>query len=58
VRRGLLLDDAALATELAAMTDWHTDRLAAAALHRGGMSATVFRNRLSRIVAAFIARGT
>jgi N-formylglutamate amidohydrolase len=39
-----------LAAELAAMTDWHTDRLAADAVARAGVAATVFRNPLSRLV--------
>ena len=50
VRAGLSLDDAALDAELAAMTDWHTDALAAAALDHAGVPAVVFRNRLSRLV--------
>ncbi len=50
VRADLLLDDAGLAAELAAMTDWHTDRLAAEALTRAGVAASVFRNPWSRLV--------
>ena len=50
VRAGLLLDDDELGAELAAMTDWHTDRLAADAVARSGVAATVFRNPWSRLV--------
>jgi N-formylglutamate deformylase len=50
VRSQLLLDDAGIDAELAAMTDWHTDLLAAEALDRSGVPATVFRNRLTRLV--------
>jgi N-formylglutamate amidohydrolase len=50
VRRRLLLDDAALEAEVAALTDWHTDRLARDALDRAEVPGTVFRNRLSRLV--------
>jgi len=50
VRAGIVLDDEALADELAAMTDWHTDDLAVAALDRADVGAVVFRNQLSRLV--------
>lgn len=50
VRRGLLLADDELATEIAKMTDWHTDGMAQDALASSDVSATVFTNRLSRLV--------
>lgn len=50
VRADLLLDDDQLTAELAAMTDWHTDRLAADALARAAVAASVFCNPLSRLV--------
>ncbi len=50
VRAGLLLDDVELAAELATMTDWYTDRLAAQALERAGSAAVVVRNPYSRLV--------
>ena len=50
VRADLLLDDEQLTAELAAMTDWHTDRLAADGLARAGVAASVFRNPFSRLV--------
>ena len=50
VRSQLRLDDAELTAELAAMTDWHTDRLATEAVERAGVDATVFRNLRSRLV--------
>lgn len=50
VRAGIRLDDASLAAELAAMTDWHTDLIALDACRRSGVSSVVFRNRLSRLV--------
>ena len=50
VRAQLLLDDAGLTAELAAMTDWHTDRLATEAVERAGADAIVFRNTWSRLV--------
>ena len=46
-RGDFALDDAALATELLAMTDRYTDELAAVATALGG---TVFVNRVSRLV--------
>jgi N-formylglutamate deformylase len=46
-RSAILLDDHALAAELIAMTDAHTDRLFAWAVEDG---ATAFVNRLSRLV--------
>lgn len=49
VRRGLLLDDGALATELLRMTDHRTDALARHLV--GDVGATAFVNRLSRLVA-------
>ncbi|MFY1669723.1 N-formylglutamate amidohydrolase [Plantactinospora sp. WMMB334] len=50
VRRGLLLDDAALAAELARMTDAHTDRIAAGAAALAGRRPWTFVNLLSRLV--------
>ncbi len=50
VRADLRLDDEQLDAELAAMTDWHTDRLAADALDRVDVPASVFRNPFSRLV--------
>ena len=49
-RAGIELDDAALAAELAVMTDWHTDRLALDACARSATPVIVFINRLSRLV--------
>lgn len=49
-RTGLLLDDAGLARELDAMTDAHTDLLAQEANRLAQRSATLFINRLSRLV--------
>ena len=65
VRRSLLLDDEELKAEISRMTDWHTDLLALDALAAlaalaaldgldaagaAGTTATVFANRLSRLV--------
>lgn len=53
VRADLLLDDQGLTAELDAMTDWHTDRLAAAAAALAaadGCAAVVATNPLSRLV--------
>lgn len=53
VRAGVVLDDDALAAELAAMTDRHTDVLAlraAEAAHAAGVDSIVVVNRLSRLV--------
>jgi N-formylglutamate deformylase len=50
VRSGLLLDDAALAVELAMMTDAHTDLIAAHAALRARCRPWTFVNRLSRLV--------
>jgi N-formylglutamate deformylase len=50
VRAGIVLDDIALADELANMTDRHTDRLALRALEQAGVAAVVVVNRLSRLV--------
>jgi N-formylglutamate deformylase len=50
VRRHLLLDDAALAAEVAALTDHHTDVLAAAAAERAAVRPWALVNRLSRFV--------
>jgi len=49
-RAGLLLDDIGLAAEIDRMTDWHTDRLATAAVAASGVGAVVFANRFSRLV--------
>jgi N-formylglutamate amidohydrolase len=49
-RRRIVLDDRDLLGELAAMTDRHTDRIAAEAVRRGGVDAVLFVNRLSRLV--------
>ena len=46
-RRGILLDDDALAAELLRLTDLHTDRLFAWIRDLGG---TLFVNRVSRLV--------
>lgn len=54
VRSGIVLDDPALAAELAAMTDRHTDVLAMGAAERAhereGVGSIVVVNRLSRLV--------
>lgn len=54
VRRGIVLDDAGLEAELAAMTDRHTDvlalRAAELAAERAGVGSIVVVNRLSRLV--------
>ena len=50
VRADIVLDDAALNAELAAMTDRHTDHLALAAREAAGVDAIAFLNRLSRFV--------
>jgi N-formylglutamate deformylase len=50
VRRGIELDEAGLARELARMTDRHTDVLALGAVERSGDDAVVVVNRLSRLV--------
>jgi N-formylglutamate deformylase len=49
-RPHLLLDDAALAAELAALTDHHTDVLASAAAERAQVRPAVLVNRVSRFV--------
>ncbi|MEP7115672.1 MAG: N-formylglutamate amidohydrolase [Ilumatobacteraceae bacterium] len=49
-RAAILLDDDELARELAVMTDWHTDRIAAQAAAQSGSRVTVFTNTLSRLV--------
>jgi N-formylglutamate amidohydrolase len=49
-RARLLLNDIELAAEIDRMTDWHTDRLASAAVTASGVGAVVFINRLSRLV--------
>jgi N-formylglutamate deformylase len=49
-RPHLLPDDAALAAELAALTDHHTDVLAAAAAERARVRPAVLVNRVSRFV--------
>jgi N-formylglutamate deformylase len=49
-RPHLLPDDAALAAELAALTDHHTDVLATAAADRARVRPTVLVNRVSRFV--------
>jgi len=46
----ILLDDDALESELKAITDWYTDRLARDALARAGTSAVVFANQASRLL--------
>ncbi|MFE2042878.1 N-formylglutamate amidohydrolase [Streptomyces sp. NPDC059477] len=50
VRAGIVLDDAALARELDHITDAHTDRIAAEAAARAGVTPWRFVNRLSRLV--------
>ncbi|GHJ49376.1 hypothetical protein Cs7R123_67180 [Catellatospora sp. TT07R-123] len=50
VRAGLLLDDAELAAELAAMTDAHTDLIAAYAADAARLRPWTFANTLSRLV--------
>jgi N-formylglutamate deformylase len=50
IRAGIVLDDAALAAELATMTDAHTDRIALAAAARVTPRPWLFVNRLSRLV--------
>ncbi|GAA3730244.1 N-formylglutamate amidohydrolase [Plantactinospora mayteni] len=50
VREGLLLDDAALAAELARMTDAHTDLIAARAATSARRTPWTFVNLLSRLV--------
>ena len=49
-RSDLLLDDAALDTELRNITDWYTDRFALDALAGAGVPAAVFANRASRLL--------
>jgi len=49
-RPHLLLDDAELAAELAALTDHHTDRLARAAAQQAAVRPYVLVNRVSRFV--------
>src|SRR5512135_1972411 len=50
VRADLVLTGDELDAELAAMTDWHTDRLAVEAIERSGVAATIVRNPVSRLV--------
>ncbi|ANH94341.1 N-formylglutamate amidohydrolase [Streptomyces sp. SAT1] len=50
VRRGITLDDAALARELDHITDAHTEEIAAAAAARCAVRPWRFVNRLSRLV--------
>jgi N-formylglutamate amidohydrolase len=51
VRSTIELSDAELGAELRAMTDWHTDRIATAAVSADGAgSASMFVNQLSRLV--------
>lgn len=50
VRSGIVLDDAALASELAAMTDADTDRIAIGAADRCAVRPWIFVNRASRLV--------
>jgi N-formylglutamate deformylase len=50
VRAGIVLDDAALATELLRMTDAHTDRIALAAAAAVTPRPWAFVNRMSRLV--------
>ena len=50
VRAGIVLDDEALAAELARMTDAYTDRMALATADRVTPRPWVFLNRLSRLV--------
>jgi N-formylglutamate deformylase len=49
-RPQLLLDDAALASELAALTDHHTDRIAGAAAEQATVRPWMLLNRASRFV--------
>lgn len=49
-RRGLLLDDAGLAAEVAALTDHRTDEIAAAAAARARVRPWLVLNRVSRFV--------
>ena len=50
VREGIVLDDAALESELDHITDAHTAELAAAAAEEAGVTPWRFVNRLSRLV--------
>ncbi|MFJ9815080.1 N-formylglutamate amidohydrolase [Streptomyces sp. NPDC101151] len=50
VRKGILLDDAALERELDHITDSHTERIAGRAAGRAGLTPWRFVNRLSRLV--------
>src|SRR5688572_1097213 len=49
-RRGLLIDDDALAEELDHLTDAHTDRIARRAADRAARRPWIFENRWSRLV--------
>lgn len=49
-RRGLLIDDGALAEELDHLTDAHTERIARLAADRAGRRPWIFENRWSRLV--------
>jgi len=49
-RERVLLDDAALTTELDHMTDAHTDLIATRAAERAGLTPWIFSNQLSRLV--------